>query len=693
MIVRQKRKSVDKTSSKKLTAAIVKSPEIANKIQPQNALIGIPRQAKSIVDEAYDLCFHQLELKAADLVKDLAFDSEARQVHDLLARFFANREEIASRTDIKDPHGARWAEFYRDHPKFLAGISLSAVLIVKDEEAHIERCLKSISAAVDEIVITDTGSTDRTLEIIASLKLPNLKLGKFKWSDDFSAARNAALELATGDWCLWIDADEELTKESIPMLREGLMRRHFGGYLILIKNFTESEGDESLFLHQHVRLFQRLPEATFKNRIHEQVWSSLKKLDYQKATLDKVVLLHHGYRPSEITKKNKYAKYCEMLEKEVREHPEDGFQWFNLANIYSTDGQYTKQEFAGKNALRLLPKDLDVLGMAYQLVASAQTSLNRPSDAIKTLESAVKNGISNILTQFELTAAHVRAGDYDRALESSNRCLELTWVPGLIGDYSVASYKRFTQRAQVLNCLNRFGDAESAARDALKGNSHYVFSHFQLAIALEMQHKYVAALQSYEIALHEPSLEQLGLTGAGRCLVALDQHSDGARKFEEAWKLAPENYNAWNAWVDACEKSGDLEVVVGAYEAFSKKVNPTSEMLVNWGRALDRAGKPQRALECFVGALKSAPEDSNAYFNCGDLLYRLDQFQDAAHIYHLGLRLDKDSVEGWFVLGNSLAMLGMVDGARSAYSQVLIRNTNHEGARHNLGVLSNSSAA
>ncbi len=84
---------------------------------------------------------------------------------------------------------------------------LSAVLIVKNEERMLPRCLESLAGKVDEIVIVDTGSTDGTLEIANSADV----VSSYEWSDDFSAARNYAKGLASGDWVLSIDADEVLS--------------------------------------------------------------------------------------------------------------------------------------------------------------------------------------------------------------------------------------------------------------------------------------------------------------------------------------------------------------------------------------------------------------------------------------------------------------------------------------------------
>lgn len=90
--------------------------------------------------------------------------------------------------------------------------TLSLSMIVRDEEPVIGRLLKQVSPFVDEIIIVDTGSTDKTIEICESY---GAKVFHFEWIDDFSAARNEALSHCTSDWIMWLDADDVLPLDSI----------------------------------------------------------------------------------------------------------------------------------------------------------------------------------------------------------------------------------------------------------------------------------------------------------------------------------------------------------------------------------------------------------------------------------------------------------------------------------------------
>ena len=96
---------------------------------------------------------------------------------------------------------------------------VSVAMIVRDEEKNIERALRSVLPIADEVVLLDTGSADRTKEIIIGLNDPKIKLYDHEWKEDFSEARNASIALCEGDWVFIYDGDEELTEEAQKELR------------------------------------------------------------------------------------------------------------------------------------------------------------------------------------------------------------------------------------------------------------------------------------------------------------------------------------------------------------------------------------------------------------------------------------------------------------------------------------------
>ncbi|MBI2656740.1 glycosyltransferase family 2 protein, partial [Candidatus Woesearchaeota archaeon] len=113
--------------------------------------------------------------------------------------------------------------------------TISLCMIAKNEEKFLEQCLNSVKDIVDEIIIVDTGSTDKTKDIAKKF---NAKVYDFKWIDDFSAARNESIKHAAKDWILVLDADEILDEEGRKAIRELVNNKENDAYLLLQKNYT-----------------------------------------------------------------------------------------------------------------------------------------------------------------------------------------------------------------------------------------------------------------------------------------------------------------------------------------------------------------------------------------------------------------------------------------------------------------------
>ncbi|HAF99081.1 MAG TPA: tetratricopeptide repeat protein [Paenibacillus lactis] len=251
--------------------------------------------------------------------------------------------------------------------------SVSLCMIVKDEEGCLERCLQSVSGIVREIIIVDTGSTDRTKEI--ARRFTN-HVYDFNWVDDFSAARNYALNFATSDYILHLDADEVLEDP------EGELQRKLDKdlYYIRIKNDLGS----GLYLtHQFIRLFRNTPEIRYQGALHEQV---LPTGNEQTGFLS-TVILHEGYKKHIVNNKQKTQRNLNILLKEIREKP-TAFNYYNLGMQYLIDKRYSE-------ALNSLKKSYS-LGSHYAFspkvvldIMKCLHALGQYADAIRVGKDAV----------------------------------------------------------------------------------------------------------------------------------------------------------------------------------------------------------------------------------------------------------------------------------------------------------------
>ena len=148
-------------------------------------------------------------------------------------------------------------------------ISVSLCMIVRDEEEVLGRCLESVKNTVDEMIIVDTGSRDRTKEIAAEY---TDKVYDFEWKQDFSAARNFSLSKGTMDYLMWLDADDILPRESAAAMLE-LKRKLPRDTDVVMMPYAvafDSRG-KSTFTYFRERIVKNSGDFRFEGRVHEAI--------------------------------------------------------------------------------------------------------------------------------------------------------------------------------------------------------------------------------------------------------------------------------------------------------------------------------------------------------------------------------------------------------------------------------------
>jgi len=189
---------------------------------------------------------------------------------------------------------------------------LSACMMVKDEEANLARCLQSIKPLIDELIIVDTGSSDRTVQIAESF---GASIYHHAWADDFSLHRNQSIAPATGDWILIIDADEEFVfgQDGVTYVRETLKHaKDKDAFAVVMKNI---QGNFVTSQTIHPRFF-RNGKISYTGIVHNQpVFKGTARL----LGMSDVYLNHYGYSVENIEKKA--MRTIPLLKKELKENP------------------------------------------------------------------------------------------------------------------------------------------------------------------------------------------------------------------------------------------------------------------------------------------------------------------------------------------------------------------------------------
>lgn len=263
-----------------------------------------------------------------------------------------------------------------------AGRRVSLTMIVRNEEANLAECLVGANELFDEIVIVDTGSTDRTTEIARSF---GARVFEHPWSDSFADARNQAIGHATGEWIFWLDADDRLDGENRRRLRE----------------LFDSLGDEqTAFLMtclcpggpgapesriDHVRLFRRRDDVRWRHRVHEQILPALQATGAALQWSD-VIITHVGYVDAGLVRQ-KHERDGRLLEREVRENPDHPLVLFQLgAHAHKTRQPALAIESLQRCLSVCQPGDT-ILPKTHLLLAQCHRELNQADAAMDILEA------------------------------------------------------------------------------------------------------------------------------------------------------------------------------------------------------------------------------------------------------------------------------------------------------------------
>lgn len=245
-------------------------------------------------------------------------------------------------------------------------------MLTRDEARSLPQALGSLKGLADELIVADTGSIDGTLRIARE---HGATLVKHTWEESFSAGRNAALSAATGDWILWLNADEEIPVESHARIRELLdaeaSERVFG-YRVRLRSIPRAERPDQFIDEIDLRLFRKIPGLRYEGRLHpgfpQSLAEQLMKDGWRVETSD-VVFLHHASLSTPTPAKLRWA--ARLIEKELEDNPDSLHFQIELGRTLLALGD---------------PRGHDVMASAAQLLPPPEEAEPPGRDGARVLE-------------------------------------------------------------------------------------------------------------------------------------------------------------------------------------------------------------------------------------------------------------------------------------------------------------------
>jgi glycosyltransferase involved in cell wall biosynthesis len=215
---------------------------------------------------------------------------------------------------------------------------ISACYIVKDEAAVLARSLDSLKDSVDEIIVVDTGSLDDTVEIA---RLYGAKIFFQPWQGDFSVPRNFALEKATGDWIIFLDADEYFGREAVPKLRKVIEACPDAVALLTQMINLDQKTQKNLVSFFTIRIFRKIFGLRYEGKIHEELRQQGKIIEVVQtiSPLD-LCIYHTGYSSDQI--QAKAARNLALMQTALQQEKEPEKFYMSVAEAYDALGNMAK---------------------------------------------------------------------------------------------------------------------------------------------------------------------------------------------------------------------------------------------------------------------------------------------------------------------------------------------------------------
>jgi glycosyltransferase involved in cell wall biosynthesis len=345
--------------------------------------------------------------------------------------------------------------------KKVSNVKISVCIIAKNEENMLPDCLESVKGIADEIIFVDTGSTDSTVRIAERY---NCRIYYYEWNNDFSAARNHALNKANFEYILSIDADERLQNPELikPVLENS--SKEIGGWLIeVISQAKRVDGGTDTYTSNLLRLFRNHPGIKFKGIIHEQVINSILDMGYKLKNTE-LKIIHLGYSYDQNAMKKKQLRNLDLLNETLKNDPNNAYDLYQRAKTYMALGNLENAEEDITEALKYVDPNGTVKPQALSFGAVIAFRLEKYDVAIERAFESLKMISIQSFANFILGDTYFEIGDNQKALEHYRAMLDAKdnqdIAAKLAGDYNLPEQHLYFRLGRSLVALKKHKEAK-----------------------------------------------------------------------------------------------------------------------------------------------------------------------------------------------------------------------------------------
>ena len=529
--------------------------------------------------------------------------------------------------------------------------TISACMIVKNEEELLPQCLESIKDYVDEIIIVDTGSTDRTVEIAKSY---GVKVYHHPWENDFSKHRNQSIGYATGEWILIIDADEKLI-EGGALIKEVIKDNSIDSIFFTVISYSDNKSSQTF--HNSPRLFLNNGNIIYQGIVHNRL------IGFRKSKNSPIKLLHYGYDLGDEINRAKFERTTALLKKQIKQNPEDPLPYSYMAASYLTLNLFEEAIDAGTTAIKLADeqKNYDTIFLwTHYLASAALYATKRFEEAKQYCSKALKRFDRHIDSWYILSRVYFAEKDWVNLFRCTGEYLNLVELvkksPEEFGAivnenvgsiwkiYLIIGFAKFAKGHKEIALKNY----EKAFNNCpLKWKCHKTIGIFHLEI------------EDYDFAEHHLNLALKGSPNDVDLLYAkaklcgnTGKDQEKKKYLKDIMKINPEDTGAAFDLAALEMKSGNFQNAVHLLKGVVSKKANCFETLVNIGLAYKKTGQIEEAIMAYQNALKINPFSLEGLTNLGHLYFETREYKKAKELFLNALNIDDSLIDIHLALGN-----------------------------------------
>ena len=567
--------------------------------------------------------------------------------------------------------------------------TISLCMMVKNEEDNLGRLLSSVEGIVDEIIVVDTGSTDKTIDIAKQF---DARLYDHPWFDDFSGMRNITINYAKGDWILILDADEELDEKDKQLLRNAAMNTSVNGISVMVHNYM-AKGTQDM-QGSSIRMFKNDGNIHYEGIVHNN-------LIIRSPVISVPVTIHHfGYDQDQDGKDAKFKRTSSLLHKVIEEDPTDYRAHFYLMKCYGNVAEIETAIEMGERFLELLPEERTETTINYSLEAYYLLTLLYlgKGDMQKAL-FYTNEGLhfEDRYPDFHYSRARIefKKNDFPEAKKHALRALEYRrkYDSGEIGFMCIVHrtlYEIYSFLGTTCYEMQEYEESQEYCRQALEINPDMIEA-LMLEAKLFLKEEHYVEAEKVLKRIHELEPETSYLQYQfGRCYL-------GQEKFDDAYSEFLETTKKWPDFASAHHYLGKIEMkrhdFIKAEEALRKASGLDSlkiDLLNEFALVLEHNGRIHESIEIFERMDRLDSKIAGLKNKIGELAFHIGENNKAKEYFQLEIELYPGDAVAYSNLGTVLAGEGKVEQALTCLSKSLEINPHNERAKENYLALQQS---